>query len=251
MRILGLVLLAFLGISCSQITSQQPTSINQANSEVKPQLSKTDEIKQQPVNSIPMPKIQTIEAGVVWRQSEQQDETGNYLPPWNEIKIANILFKQKPVVGERITVIPLQVDVDPLDLEILKAQKQENSCDSRLPAYCEIDLEPIEKEEIFEIEALPNRRAELPFDVALVYPAVKFARALKKEQLTSDMLPQGFTSNTVFAAIDLTNDQEPDLVILRYCCNDSKKSSEECSTCSATYKRTNNSWERIDSNSPC
>ncbi len=251
MKTWGLLLLAFLSISCTQTTVQQPQSQTQAKVELKNQTSKTDEIKQPPVNPIPMPQIQTLETGVVWRQSKKQDETGNYLPPWNEIEIANISFKKEPVVGKRVTVIPLQANLDPLDVKILKTQKQENSCDQRLPAYWEIDLEPIEQKEFFEIETTPNRRAEYPFDVAIVYPAVKFARALKKEQLTSDMLPKGVAVNTVFAAIDMTNDQRPDMVIVRYCCTDSKKSPEECSTCSATYRRASNSWELIDSSSPC
>ncbi|MEW6496952.1 MAG: hypothetical protein AB1589_31190, partial [Cyanobacteriota bacterium] len=142
------LLLAFLAISCTQSTTLQPLSQPHTNSDIEqPTNSKSNAIKQQPANPASLPKIQTVEAGVVWRKSNNQDETGNFLPPWNEIEIANILFKKQPKVGDRATVIPLEVNIDLLELKILKTQKQENFCDNRQANFWKIDLEPIEQKE--------------------------------------------------------------------------------------------------------
>ena len=200
-----------------------------------------------------MPNIQTIGQGIVWRTSENKDEHGSFLPPWKEIRITNIFeFKRTPAIGDKVTVIPLVVDIPPLDLKILKAEEKKNACDESMPDWWEVELEPIKLKEFFEIMPIFNRAAEFPFDVVIIYPAVRVAWQIKNDQLTRAMLPQGVSINTVKAAIDLTNDRKPDVVIVEYCCGRTKKPAAECDyTCGKTFKRFRNAWKLVDTSAPC
>jgi hypothetical protein len=197
---------------------------------------------------IPMPQVQTIGQGEVWRKSN------NSLPPWREIEITNVFaFKKKPIIGDKVTIVPLDVDIAPLELRIVKAEKKEDGCDESLPGWWEVELQKISEKTFFEIASRSNRREEFPFDVCVIYPAVRFARQIKRENLTKGMLPKGVARNTAIAAIDLTNDGIPDVLIVEYCCGHPRKSAgEECDyTCGKTFKRIRNIWRLIDTSAPC
>jgi hypothetical protein len=149
-------------------------------------------------------------------------------------------------------VVPLKVNIAPIELKIVKAQKQKNPCEGRLPIPWEVELEPIQQKEFFDIEPIPKRAAESPFDVCVIYPAVTFARPIQRERLTKDMLPKQVAMNTVAAAIDLTNDQKPDVFIIQYCCADPTKPPEGCDyTCGKIFKKSDNTWIVIDTWEPC
>lgn len=210
-----------------------------------------DAVRAQLKESVPMPRIQTIGTGTVWRGSDNKDQHGNALPPWKQITIANVGFKQRPLTGIKVTIIPLDVSIAARDLAILKIKKGA-SCGGSNRAWWELELEPIQQSEYFEIMPNPKRRAETPFDVAIIYPAVKNARQLLRNDLKQSMLPKGISLNTVKAAIDLTSDGIPDVLIVEYCCGDVSKASGECDyTCGKTFRKVRNSWKLIDTSSPC
>ena len=199
------------------------------------------------------PQVQTIGEGVVWRISDNKDAQGSFLPPWKEIKITNVFgFKRKPAAGEKVTVIPLDVDIAPLELRIVKVEKKENACSERLPAWWEVELEPINQRAFFEIAARPNRVQEFPFDVCIIYPSVKFARQIKGNGFTKNLLPQGVSINTIKGAIDLTNDGTPDVLLVEYCCDNPKRAAGTCDlTCGKRFKKVRNIWSLIDTYAPC
>jgi hypothetical protein len=201
---------------------------------------------------VPMPQVQTVGEGVVWRISDTKGESGNFLPPWKEIQITNISgFDKKPVVGEKVTVIPLDVDIPPFELSIVKAEMRQG-CSEQSAASWEVDLEPIKQKIFFDMAPGPNRAEEYPFDVSVIYPAVRFANHLKRESLSRNLLPKAITMKTVKAAIDLTNDGKPDVVVVAYCCGDPRKSAEDCDySCSKTFKKIRNTWKLINTSSPC
>jgi hypothetical protein len=203
--------------------------------------------------NVVMPQIQVIGDGTVWRMSDNKDQHGSYLPPWREIKITNVFdFKKKPTIGNKVTVIPLEVNIAAFDLEITKAEKKVNECNDRLPVWWDVEFKSLKQKKFFEVEPKPNRSAQYPFEVAIVYPSVKFAQQLEKDQITEKMLPKGVNVNTVKAAIDFTNDQKPDALIVAYCCGEPRKSSSKCElTCSKTFKKNKNIWKLIDSSGPC
>lgn len=187
----------------------------------------------------PLPVVQEITEGVVWRQS-----TG--------ITIANVGFERKVTAGETVTIIALGSGISALDLRIIKAELKANPCDESLPGLWEAELEAVTEKKFIGVPAPGNRRAEYPFDVVILYPAVKFSRQLKTEELKVATLPKGIYLNTIKAAIDLDDDRAPDIVIVSYCCNDKKKTPGECDlTCGKTFKKVRTLWKLVDTAAPC
>jgi hypothetical protein len=161
-------------------------------------------------------------------------------------------FKKRPITGGAVTVIPLGFDISPLTLRIVKAKKTKDPCDEHLPPQWEIALEPIRQQEFFEVSPPSDRSAEFPFDVVVLYPAVKAARLLKNDQLDLKTLPRGVVLKIVKAAIDLDEDNQPDVVLTEYCCLDQTQPLNECEYhCGKTYKKVRNIWKLVDSSSPC
>jgi hypothetical protein len=211
-----------------------------------------DAVRAQLKESVPTPMIQTIGKGEVWRGSDNKDQHGNDIPPWKEIRVKNVFgFKQRPVIGRKITIVPLDVNIAAQDLTILKIKKGA-SCGGSNRAWWEVELEPIKQKEYFDMTPVANRRAEVPFDVAIIYPAVRSARQLLRNDLKQSMLPKGVSLDTVMAAIDLTSDGIPDVLIVEYCCGDAGKATGECDyNCGKTFRKVGNSWKLIDTSSPC
>jgi hypothetical protein len=252
-NIIILLAVAFI-ISCKMVTpsgSENTVSYTPRKDESKspppepveiPRISKT----------FPLPKVHNIVQIDVWRESGIKDANNFEIPPYSKVFLNHLGFNQKPKVGRKVTVVPLEVDIAPIDLKILKATEREDPCTGGLPHYWEIEPEPITQKEFFEVPAIPNRREDIPFDVCVIYPAVEFARQIKREQLTKEMVPVGITIKTVTAAIDLTNDQKPDILIAKYCCGDSTKPYEECdSTCGKYFKKVKDKWELVEKIGDC
>jgi hypothetical protein len=153
---------------------------------------------------VPVQEPETIAEGIVWRISDHEDRHGRFLPPWKEITITNIFgFESQPAAGHYVSVIPLDVNIPPLELRIIKTEPKKNPCDDHLPSWWEVQLESIQLTDFFAIAPIPGRSATFPFDVCLLYPPVQSARQIKKELLTSDMLPTGVVIDAVRAAIPL------------------------------------------------
>jgi hypothetical protein len=86
----------------------------------------------------------------------------------------------------------------------------------------------------------------------VIYPAVELAYAVPKDQLKQEMLPPDIFANTVTAAIDLTNDGQPDALIASFCCREPAKQFPECDyTCGKIYLKVKGRWKLVDESSPC
>ena len=196
-----------------------------------------------------MPRIQTVGDAIVWRISDNKDEHGGYLPPWKEVQITNIFgFRKKPVINSKVTIVPLDVDVAPMDLKITGIKERE-ACGSH---WWDVELETVKAKLFFDTAALPNRTQEFPFDVGVIYPAVSSARQIRKGALRASMLPKGVSLNTVKGAIDLTGDGIPDALLVAYCCRDPQKPARECDySCSKTFRKMGNVWRLVNTSSPC
>ncbi len=247
MRNVVIILLAIIFIvSCQPGVS----STSQKNKPAKPSPKPTE--IQQTSKIFSLPEVQSVIQIDVWRESNVKDKHGFDLPPYNKVNLNHVGFDQKPSIGGKVTVVPLEVNVAPMELKILKATEGDESCVKSSKLYWEIELEPITQQEFFTVSAIPNRREDAPFDVCIIYPAVEFARQIKKEQLTKEMIPDGITIRTVTAAIDLTNDLKPDILIAKFCCGDSTKPREECDlTCGKYFKKVNDKWKLVETSTPC
>lgn len=200
---------------------------------------------------VPMPRILTIGEATVWRVSDIKDQNGNSVSPWKEVQVTNVFgFKRAPRVGARVTVIPLEVTVPLIELTILKIKKRSGCEESDKDIWWEVELEPVKQKAYFEISNTA-RSAEYPTDVAIIYPAVKLARQLGRNELEKTMLPPGTVLDTVKGAIDLTNDGIPDVLMLKYCCLHPSKASDCDLTCGKTFQKIRNRWKLVDTSNPC
>lgn len=186
-----------------------------------------------------MTRVQIVGEGEVWRSS-------------NKVEVTNISgFKRAPRLGEKVTIIPLDVDVPAIELTIRKAKRQTECDDLDGKPWWEVKLEPVTHEKYFSAAGVPNRRDDVPFDVAVIYPAVKPARQLKRETLTQSMLPDGISINTVKGAIDLTDDGTPDVLLVEYCCLTSQPGQGCEYTCGKTFRKIGRAWKLVDTSNPC
>jgi hypothetical protein len=201
----------------------------------------------------PMPKIQTIAEGVVMRTSDNNDPHRGDLPPWTQVEITNVFgFKRSPKTGDKVTIVPLDVDIAPFELTITKTQKKTQCSGPGGEIWWQVDFESVKDKRFFEQPPLPNRREEYPFDVAVIYPTVEYAQQIKRSELVTNMLPRGIYINTVKAALDLTRDGIPEVLLVEYCCQDPKKSPGECDyMCGKTFQKSKIQWKLIDITGPC
>jgi len=191
----------------------------------------------------------------VVRHSNQQKH-GLNVRPWASVTIENVFtvgWKQGPIVGTRMTVIPLGVDVAPISVEIVRAEYAANPCADELPWIWSIELAPVKSGAFFDAKPLRERRNDTLFDVAVVYPEDAMARVVDAHRIGHRNLPPNATPDTVRAAIDLHGDGTTDVVELSFCCDDPRKStSTGCDhTCTRTYERVRGRWRLIDRGGPC
>lgn len=246
-KIWGIILLAMgiFVVSCNKNTIQEQNK-NDAH-----QTSDSSEVHPPQTAQFPMPKIQSVLQESVWRDSDFKETDGGNPPIWKNVKV-EIFFHKKPQQGNKVTVIPLKVDIAPMQLKIIKTIEVKDACNEKLPHLWQIELETITQKEFFETKAILNRREEYPFDVCILYPAVEFARSLDIATLKKEMLPKGVFINTITAAVDLTNDREPDILIVQYCCGEPHKPREECDyTCGKIFAKSHSAWKLIDTSAPC
>jgi hypothetical protein len=130
-------------------------------------------------------------------------------------------------------------------------ERKENACDESLPRAWEVELEPLTQKQVFDAPSPRERNPAYPFDVVVIYPAVKIAHEMRKDQLNREMLPRGVSINTVKAAIDLNDDRKPDVVVVEYCCLQTQQPPECDYTCGKTFKKVKNIWKLFDSYAPC
>ena len=246
------LLLAVLAVSCGKAPAPNAAGETEAARPASAASPAPAGSPPAPAKQYALPDVRNVTQETVWRSSDNKGKDGEELPPWKEVKI-DVRLNEKPQAGEKITVVPLDVDIAPADFKILKLTQENKSCDEKRPVpVWLLGLEPITAGPFFEAKAPAGRREETPFDVCVIHPAVEFSRQLRRGQFTGEMLPEGIHPDTVTAAIDLTNDGRPDVLVASYCCKDTAKPAGECDyTCGKEFKRTASGWKLMDEHGPC
>lgn len=255
LKILIIFLLLDFFACCSQHkieTTQVQTNI-QINSEsqiVKTEIDKSSEKIPKPLQ-IPA-DVKEFGWFALTRVSDKKDKNGWMTPPFKSAQI-KMHFEIEPRIGEKATVVPLEVKLEPFQLAISKVTKTKYSgcfeisgCfeNDGKESFWSIELETITNKEILEMQPVRKHRDQMPFSVFVIYPAVEFAKSLTTSSLTKEMLPENITSRRVEAAIDIDNDNKPDLISVGFCCGDpNKESDENCPyICQKYFKRINRTW---------
>ena len=151
--------------------------------------------------------------------------------------------------------IPLGIDLPPVQSRVLGAEKTPDPCSDALPPWWEIQLAPLTQPEyVGAVSAAPaNEDPErYPFQVCVLYPANPQARALNPGALDVATLPAGTRLEQVVLALDLDADQAPDVVLIQACCDKPELPLKNCDlTCRKTWLRTGGQWKVIDAGTPC
>lgn len=121
--------------------------------------------------------------GAVMRSSARQNADGQSPPPWTKVELSTFEFTSRPAVGAVVTILPLGDGLAPLGLKVTKVAREMNECTAE--SFWRADLQPVSRRDFFVAAPLAGRNAESPFDVLLIYPAVKNARLLKAAALNA------------------------------------------------------------------
>jgi hypothetical protein len=254
------VLLVCSMISCSQKStqknlSQTNTQINSIN-QIERTKGKTLEKLSSPQGKTKLPLVKDFGVFYGYRDSDNTNVGGSPIAPFKSAKIEMVVDNEAKA-GEKITMIPLQVEIEPFQIAISKVTKKRyGGCDEPgKDFHFEIEFEEITDKIVLEAGLIDNQGMER-FGVFTIYPAVDFAKNILPPALKQEMLPKDVAIQTVEAAIDLDNDGKPDILALSFCCADETKAVDstdnDCNySCEKYFRKLNQSWKLVRSENPC
>ena len=163
----------------------------------------------------------------------------------SQATLAPLSLKKRLPARAEVLLIPLSGELAAVRTQVLQVSPIENPCSDALPKLYETQLRPIKDKSWLNTSA--------PFDVCVIYPAIASARALKLDALQSAQLPPKVNSANITAALDTNNDQQPDVLLVEYCCDKPEQDRKACDlTCSAVYVRAaNGQWRIAETQTPC
>ncbi|MGI8542017.1 MAG: hypothetical protein ACR2MD_00890 [Aridibacter sp.] len=255
------VLFVCLVISCSQKSIE--TNLSQTNSQIAStnQIERTEgktlEKLSSPKGKRKLPIVKDFSVFYLYRNSDNKDVGGSSIAPFKSAEIPMYLDNEAKA-GEKVTMIPLNVEIEPFQLAISKVTKKRyTGCDEPKKDFeFDIELEEITDKTVLEFQPIENRTDSRAFAVLSIYPAVDFAKNILPPELKQEMIPKGIAIQTVEAAVDLDNDGKPDLLTTSFCCGDENQpvnsADENCFySCEKVYRKTNQSWKLIRSENIC
>ena len=213
-----------------------------------------------PLESLPnaetqvkLPKVKDFGIVHVWRISNYKGDGGRMIPPFFKAEIG-IGLDNEPSIGEKVTVVPLEMSIEPFQLRIIKTEKKEVPCSGKeKDFYWDTEIESVTNTQILEIAPNSGRSGEFPFDVMVIYPKVDFAKNMPAADFKRVVLPDRVSINTIEAAVDLDNDGNPDLLEIVFCCsNQTIPPSESCNyICKKSFRKTSGKWTLVNFAKPC
>lgn len=249
-------LLIFLIASCSKestvVIESQANTVNDLNIQTTKKSEQKPLVRlKKPSGQIKLPTIKRIGEFVLMRNSDIKDEKGWMLPPYENAEI-KMSFSFAPQIGENVTIVPLKTKIEPFQLAIAEVTKSKNvgcGVSKEKEFYWSVTLETITDKEILEVEPISKGyKNEMPFSIFAIYPSVDFAKSLDKSAISKTNLPKNVSLKRVESAIDLDNDNKPDLLSVDFCCGEpEKESAENCPyVCKKYYKKNNGVWVIFD-----
>lgn len=261
MKIFAL-LFVYLVTSCSQASVNENMPQTNIQSAVLKPVEKVAEGKplqklSAAKGKIKPPVVKDFSVFFLHRNSDNHDAGGTGIAPFKSAEIP-MHTENEAKTGEKVTIIPLGVKIEPFQLAISKVTKQRDTgCDDPNPDFrFEIEHESITDKTILETDSKEQRADGVTFGVFTIYPAVEFVRNILPPELKPEMIPKGIAIETVEAAVDLGNDGKPDLLALSFCCADENEpvtsQSDNCFySCEKYFKKINGAWKLIRSENPC
>ncbi len=162
-----------------------------------------------------------------------------------ELRFAPLSLKKRLPARSEVLLIPLSGELATVRTQVLQVSPIENPCSDALPKLYETELRPIKD--------MSWLNTSVSFDVCVLYPAIVSARTLKLDALQAAQLPQKVILANITAALDTNNDQQPDVLLVEYCCDKPELDRKACDlTCSAVYVRdAKGHWRIAETQTPC
>jgi hypothetical protein len=165
-------------------------------------------------------------------------------------------LKQKLPANAEVSLVPLGAALSASTTRVTNVVAMENPCSESLPKRYETELAPITEAAWLKAVTAPDDKRfteNAPFDVCVIYPAVTAARALERSVFEKARLPKKVLLHHIVAALDVTGDEQPEVLLVEYCCDKPQAQRNECDlTCSAVYVRAPNGvWRIAETQTPC
>jgi hypothetical protein len=230
MKLAILVLLAVAGFSlaCQQAEQPPPQQLPQELHAVATPLMEPTPSTTMVAEPVQLAKIISVESSQA-----------------TELRLAPLSLKKRLPPRAEVLLIPLSGELAAVHTQVLQVSPIENPCSEALPKLYETELRPITSQVWLTAAA--------PFDVCVIYPAIASARSLKLEALQAAQLPPKVNPANIAAALDTNNDQQPDVLLVEYCCDKPQADRKTCDlTCSAVYVRdAKGQWRIAETQTPC
>lgn len=189
--------------------------------------------------------------GLVRRTPVNRSPGGDARPPWRLVEITKVGFKVNPKAGTKVTVVPLTGKAPSFSLSVVDSA-QKPACGQPAKPWFSVLLSSVDSPQLKAIDPWPYRGEDLPIDVAVLFPEVRGAKFIEREQVPQSDIPGGFLRRTVHGAIDFDGDAKADVLILQYCQGNPKRIFPECTAVTGrVYRRVKNEWKLIGKPTPC
>jgi hypothetical protein len=196
-----------------------------------------------------VPQIHSFWPAPFERESLKKDQNQHFIAPWTKGSF-RIALMNPPTADLSITLVPVGVSLPTLRSKIGDVRKFVGGCEETTVSWDAVVQ--VDQPNYLDAATLPNHLAESPFNAVVIYPAVPFAKSVPRVSLKDEMLPKGVARSTVAAAIDLTGDGSPDLLVVEYCFSDATKTPEQCDySIQDSYEKRNGKWVRLRHVTPC
>jgi hypothetical protein len=229
MKLVTLILLAAVSFS---LACQQSEQLSQQ--ELPQQLNAVATPVMEPISSLAL--VETVQLAKIISAEGS---------PEGALRFAPLSLKKRLPSRAGVLLIPLSVELAAVRTQVLRVSPIENPCADALPKLYETEFRPVSDKAWMAAAA--------PFDVCVIYPANVSARSLNRETLNVAQLPAKVALANITAALDTNNDQQPDVLLVEYCCDKPELDRKSCDlTCSALYIRdARGQWRIAETQTPC
>jgi hypothetical protein len=235
---LGILLMAAISaLACQRADEAAPSQLPQTLQAVA--TPATPMLEAEPSLALTIESIQIAKIISPVRPPERTDDA-----PAKELIFAALSLKKRLPPRAEVLLVPLNAELTALRTQVTQVAAVENPCSSALPKLYETKLRSVTNQDWLNAS---------PFEVCLIYPALKTVRALDREKLDAAQLPAKVVLTNITAALDTNDDQQPEVLLVEYCCDKPQADRQSCDlTCSAVYVRdAKGRWRIVETQTPC
>lgn len=247
MKYILTLLLTLSLFACKNSKKEAPEKKNRIITETSKTTSITTDTTQTAISATQTWNASTtIGEATLWRNKKAENSS-----EWKEILVTNVFGFQKDVpLGSIVQVIPLSKKVPVLGLKVTETTKRDGFEETEDDDWFEVELEEIKNKQYHSFKGPKERSDEYPLDLLVVYPPIKNCTLLENRNFKTTDLPKNVFNEIIKGALDFDNDELPDAIVCKFCCND-KSSATDCEYfCGEVYIKVDGKWILINTSQP-